>query len=89
MQKRNAIVLLIILGLTGIWMTALHMVVFPVMGVLGLSGIGMIAVILMALNRRWLLPDSPPLTREALNRSILVAAGMGTLLSLLFGALGA
>ncbi len=89
MQKRNAVALLVILGLTGIWMTALHMVVFPDVGILGISGIGMIAVILMALNRRWLLPDSPPLSRDALNRSILIAVGMGTFLSLVFGALGA
>ena len=89
MQKRNAMVLLVILVLTGIWMIALHMVVFPEMGLLGLSGIGMIAVVLMAINRRWLLPGAPPMSRETLNRSILIAAGMGTMLSLLFGALGA
>lgn len=87
MQKRNAVVLLVILGLTGVWMVALHLLVFPGQGAFGLPGIGMIAVILMILNRQWLLPSALPMTRDVLNRNILVAVGMGTMISLVFGAL--
>jgi len=89
MQKRNAAILLIVLGLTAVWMAALHLVVFPGRGLFGISGIGITAVALMFLNRRWLVPGAPPLPRGALNRSIIVAAGMGTGFSLIFGALGA
>jgi hypothetical protein len=87
MQKRTALVLLAILGLTAIWMIGFHLLLFPQQGVLGFSGIGMIAVALMAINKQWLYPSAPPMPRQALVRSVLVALVLGTCLTLLFGAL--
>lgn len=88
LQKRNTKVLLIILALTAVWMIALHLLLFPGQGFLGISGIGMTAVALMFLNRQWLLPLAPPLPRPAVQRSIALAVVMGTGFSLMFGALG-
>lgn len=82
------LVLLGVLALTGVWMTLLHMILFRKQGLLGISGIGITGVALLALNRPWLLPNAAPLSRQALRRSVMVALVLGASFVLLFGAIG-
>lgn len=88
MQKRNTLVLLGVLALTGVWMTLLHLALFRGQGLLGISGIGMTGVVLLILNRPWLLPNAEPLPRLALRRSVTAALILGASFVLLFGAIG-
>ena len=87
MNRRNARTLLVVLLGAAVWMMAIHLLFFSGQGLFGISGIGMTAVALMAINRPWLYPDAPPLPRKALIRSIVVAAVMGTGFSVLFGSM--
>jgi hypothetical protein len=79
---------MIVIG-TAVWMTILHLILFPGQGLLGISGIGITAVALMLLNRWWLLPSSPAYARPLILRNALIAAILGTSFVLLFGAIGA
>jgi len=89
MHKRNALRLLALLGGTMVCMVILHLILFPGQGSFGITGIGITAVVLMALNKDWLHPAAPLLPRHRLVRSGLVALILGCSFVLLFGALGA
>ena len=77
MNKRNALRLLAVLGGAAIWMIILHLILFPGQGIFGVTGLGMTAVALMFFNRDWLQPSAPPLPRQALLRSVVIALVLG------------
>jgi|GEM_PF-3477704 len=88
MQRRNALTLVMVLIAVAVWMTVIHLILFPRQGILGISGIGLTAVALMFFNRYWLAPGAPALPRPIILRSLMVAAILGTSFVLLFGAIG-
>jgi hypothetical protein len=70
-------------------MVILHLILFPAQSSIGITGIGITAVVLMALNKDWLHPAAHPITRAMIVRSIVVALVLASSFVLLFGALGA
>ncbi|HVZ40816.1 MAG TPA: hypothetical protein VHI13_16165 [Candidatus Kapabacteria bacterium] len=89
MLRRNVLLLAAVLAGTAVWMTVVHLLLFPRQGMLGISGIGFTGVALMVLNRPWLHPKAEPLPRLALKRSIAAAFLLGSSFTLLLGAIGA
>ncbi|MDB5034580.1 MAG: hypothetical protein JWQ98_1821 [Chlorobi bacterium] len=87
MHRRNGFILLGVLGLIAVAMSVVHIVVFPRQGYFGISGLGITAVALMFLNRRWLHPSAPTLPRMMMVRSLLVGGLLGISFTLFFGAL--
>ncbi|MEP7220379.1 MAG: hypothetical protein ABI876_15755 [Bacteroidota bacterium] len=87
MHRRNGFILLGVLGLVAVAMIVVHIVVFRRQGYFGISGLGMTAVALMFLNRRWLHPSAPPLPRKMLLRSLLIGGMIGLSFTFFFGAL--
>ncbi len=89
MHKRNLIVLVIILALGAGFMLALRALLFPEQGWFGVPGIGMIAVVLMVVNRKFLHPLSPLLTQKAVGMSVVLTILLSIGFILLFGGLAA
>ena len=89
MHRRNSLILLGLLAATAVWMTVVHLVLFPSQGFIGITGIGITAAAVLMLNRQWLQPDAEKLPPIMVRRSLFLCGVLGTSFTLLFGGMGA